>query len=61
MAITAEDKANGYITTAFTPPANGTNMIVTAVIEDAAGNVSKEGRDSAKLDLSDLVTEAYPS
>ena len=57
VAITAEDKANGYITTAFTPPANGTNMIVTAVIEDAAGNVSKEGRDSAKLDLSDLVTE----
>ena len=57
VAITAEDKANGYITTAFTPPANGTNMIVTAVIEDAAGNVSKEGRDSAKLDLSDLVTD----
>ncbi|WP_208121921.1 Ig-like domain-containing protein [Spirabiliibacterium mucosae] len=54
--VTIDETAlnNGFVTTHFTPPADGTNMVVTAVIRDAAGNVSEEGRDNAKLDLSDL-------
>ncbi|MGH6649448.1 beta strand repeat-containing protein, partial [Aquabacterium sp.] len=54
VAITAADKANGFVTTSFTAPANGTSITVTSHIEDSAGNVSKTGTDEAKLDLSTL-------
>ena len=54
VVITAADKANGYVTTAFAPQASGTTTTVTAVIVDAAGNASTQGSDSAKVDLSTL-------
>ncbi|MDO9006515.1 MAG: Ig-like domain-containing protein, partial [Aquabacterium sp.] len=54
IVITAQDKANGFVTTTFTAPANGTTMTVSSHIEDAAGNNSATGIDSAKLDLSTL-------
>ena len=54
VVITAADKANGYVTTAFAPQASGTITTVTAVIVDAAGNASTQGSDSAKVDLSTL-------
>ncbi|RZI84633.1 MAG: type I secretion C-terminal target domain-containing protein, partial [Rubrivivax sp.] len=50
VTITAADKANGFVTSSFTPTANGTTMLVTARIEDAAGNISATGTDSAKID-----------
>ncbi|MBA4110497.1 MAG: hypothetical protein C0487_12990, partial [Leptothrix sp. (in: Bacteria)] len=55
VTITAQDKANGFVSTTFTAPANGTTMTVSAHIEDSAGNVSLTGSDSAKLDLSTLT------
>ncbi|RZK99773.1 MAG: hypothetical protein EOP36_18200, partial [Rubrivivax sp.] len=54
VIIAAADQANGYITTSFSAPANGTAMTVTAHIEDPAGNVSDPGADTAKLDLNTL-------
>ena len=54
VAITATDKANGFVTTDFPQQAAGTTVTATAVIVDAAGNTTQEGSDSAKLDLSTL-------
>ena len=54
VTITATDKANGFVTTDFPQQAGGTTVTATAVIVDAAGNTTKEGSDSAKLDLSTL-------
>ncbi|RZI83749.1 MAG: hypothetical protein EOP38_11580, partial [Rubrivivax sp.] len=54
VAITAQDQINGFVTTSFTPPANGTVMTVTSRIEDSAGNSSATGKDEAKLDVSTL-------
>ncbi|MDO9003047.1 MAG: type I secretion C-terminal target domain-containing protein, partial [Aquabacterium sp.] len=50
VAITAQDKANGFVSTSFAPAAEGTTMTVTAVIVDTAGNSSAPGADSAKID-----------
>ncbi len=52
VTVSLTDKANGYVTTSFTAPADGSTMTVTAKVVDAAGNASQEGSDSAKLDLS---------
>ncbi|QRM19024.1 type I secretion C-terminal target domain-containing protein [Dechloromonas sp. TW-R-39-2] len=54
VTITAVDKAAGFVTTSFAAQASGTTMTATAVIVDAAGNVSTQGSDSAKVDLSTL-------
>ncbi|MDI1261439.1 Ig-like domain-containing protein, partial [Aquabacterium sp.] len=55
IVITAQDRANGFVNTTFTAPANGTTMTVNSHIEDSAGNVSATGSDAAKLDLSTLT------
>ncbi|MDO9004436.1 MAG: Ig-like domain-containing protein, partial [Aquabacterium sp.] len=55
VSITDQDKANGFVSTTFSAPANGTTMTVSSHIEDAAGNRSATGSDAAKLDLSTLT------
>ncbi|WP_176552658.1 beta strand repeat-containing protein [Testudinibacter sp. TR-2022] len=55
VTITEADKANGFVTTSFTAPADGSTMKVTSTISDAAGNKTPEGEDSAVLDLSNLT------
>ena len=52
FAITAADKANGYITTDFPAPASGQTITVTSTIFDAAGNTTQPGSDSATIDTS---------
>ncbi|RZK98933.1 MAG: hypothetical protein EOP36_20675, partial [Rubrivivax sp.] len=50
VTITAPDKANGFVTTSVTAPAEGATVTVTAHIVDQAGNTSGNGSDSAILD-----------
>ncbi|MGH6648380.1 Calx-beta domain-containing protein, partial [Aquabacterium sp.] len=54
VTLTNPDLSNGFVTTSFAAPANGTTITVTSHIEDKAGNVSATGTDGAKLDLSTL-------
>ncbi len=56
-SITIDDtaKANGYVTTSFDKPAEGTKLVVDSYIVDAAGNKSSTGEDTAILDTSDLA------
>ncbi|MGL6047647.1 MAG: beta strand repeat-containing protein, partial [Vogesella sp.] len=50
VAITAQDKASGFVTTSFPPLADGATLVVKASIVDAAGNRSGEGQDTVKAD-----------
>jgi len=50
VTLTPTDIANGYVTTTFTQPAEGTRLTVTATVNDAANNQSAPGSDSARLD-----------
>ena len=50
-----QDVIDNGVTVGFPAPAEGDEIVVTAVVEDLAGNQSSEGNDSAKLDTSDLA------
>ena len=49
IVIDATAKTNGFVTTSFTPQADGTVMVTTAYIIDDAGNQSATGQDSATI------------
>jgi len=49
ITVTAADKANGYVSTAFPPQAHGTILTVEALIRDPAGNATPRGSDSAEF------------
>ncbi|MCK9161863.1 MAG: Ig-like domain-containing protein, partial [Arcobacteraceae bacterium] len=53
ITVTQEILNNGIIVT-FPQPSEGEEIVVTATVQDPAGNISDEGRDSAKIDTSDL-------
>ncbi|MBS4018997.1 MAG: type I secretion C-terminal target domain-containing protein, partial [Dechloromonas sp.] len=55
FVVSATDKANGFVTTDFPLPSNGSTLTVTAHIFDPAGNRSATGTDFAKVDLSTLL------
>ncbi|KJZ05701.1 hypothetical protein TW85_25210, partial [Marinomonas sp. S3726] len=50
IVLTATDISADQVLTSVTPPAEGANLVVIAVITDIAGNVSEQGSDSAILD-----------
>ena len=50
FVLDADDIAAGSVTASFAPPAEGTDIEVTANITDAAGNSSDDGTDAATLD-----------
>ena len=54
LVIDAQAKANGYVDLAVAPPVPGSTLAVSAVIVDSAGNSTPPGRDSAKIDTSNL-------
>ena len=54
IVITAADKANGFVTTSFPMPADGSSLTIEAFLFDPAGNKSDTGTDFAKIDLSTL-------
>ncbi|MBS4018836.1 MAG: retention module-containing protein, partial [Dechloromonas sp.] len=55
FVVSASDKANGFVTTDFPLPSDGSTLTVTAHIFDPAGNRSATGADFAKVDLSTLL------
>jgi VCBS repeat-containing protein len=51
MVLTADDVANGFVTTTFTKPTEGGTMSVTAKMTDKGGNTTPtSAADTAKLD-----------
>ena len=52
MVLTASDILADEVLTTVAVPAEGTNLVVNAVITDIAGNTSDPGSDSAVLDTS---------
>jgi hypothetical protein len=50
FVITTADLLAGFITTDFAPPADGSQIKVTATIADATGSISPEGSDQAVRD-----------
>ena len=51
IELTQTDINNGYATTTFSKPAEGAALTVTAIVNDAAGNSTAQGTDSATLDI----------
>jgi large repetitive protein len=51
IAITAIDKANGYVIAEFSAPETGQSITVESWLSDAAGNITERGFDFATLDL----------
>jgi len=47
--LTASDITEGFWTTSFAKPAEGSTLTVSATVTDAAGNQSTSGRDSALI------------
>ena len=54
VTVSAQDKANGYVSLSVPPAAHGSTLTVEAVILDPAGNSTQPGQDSAKIDTSNL-------
>jgi co-chaperonin GroES (HSP10) len=52
ITLSAEQVAAKTVLTTFTPPANGTNFVVTAQLSDLAKNISAKVSDSAMIDTS---------
>ena len=50
VTVSSTDVTNGYVTTTFAKPADGTTLTVTGQIKDAAGNSTSTASDSAYVD-----------
>ena len=50
VVLTEEDIANGSVGVSFAPPADGTELAISATLTDAAGNTSPDSSDDAAID-----------